>query len=362
MVRWTTAQADMGLVEWGEWDDLYWQAEEAAAATLHGVELAPLKPGTRYAYRVHSGGAASEIHHFHAAPPAGVPAYFTVFGDNQNGPDHFVQVANDMREWGPNLVLGVGDHVQDGADPALPPLQLFEPAESLFSEIPFYAALGNHDWGSPWFFDYFDYPHPDVEGEKANYYSFTWGNTFFLVLNTNSLLCPLGEIAVPQSKWLKETLASPGAAQATWRVAYAHEPGWSESWSPGNCYYDGNPCIRNFVLPLLAEHGFHLYFAGHTHAYERGMVDGIVHIITGGGGGSLDEWCTDLPSTSVIYQEHHFLRVEAGCDSLVVEAQDISGVVFDWVELAAGKPGQVVDEGPMPDLPTLKVNTASTWP
>jgi hypothetical protein len=250
------------------------------------------------------------------------------------------------------MLVGVGDHVQEGKKAELFKDQLFGPGRALFHQVPFFAAMGNHEQNASTWYQLFSYPAADVPVDPYNesYYSYTFGNTFFLVINTNTIIVPVGDTDTPISAWIREQVNSPAAQAATWRVAYAHEPAITESWSAGDC---------KFVMPLLAESGFHLYFSGHTHAYERSMMDGVVHIISGGGGGGLDEWCKDFEQTSVVYQNHHFLRVDAGCEGLRVEAVNLAGDVVDWVELDASNYGLIVDEGPAPGLPDLIISADS---
>jgi acid phosphatase type 7 len=361
VVMWRTLEDASGTVHYGVEEPVE-IASQTDLSSVHEITLTGLAPDTRYAYRVESDGVSSGVLHFQTAVPAGQGFRFVAWGDNQSGPTIFSQLLPSMLAEGPHLAVGVGDHVQEGNVSELWKDQLFEPARVLFHQVPFYAALGNHEQNAAEFWDLFAYPHPLEFNEPGAYYSYSYGNAFFVVINTNTAFFPIGETDTPASAWLKEQLASQEAQDATWRFAYAHEPAISESWGAGNCKYDGNLAIQNLVLPLLAEHKFHFYFAGHTHAYERAMLDGVIQVITGGGGGGLDEWCVDFPETTVVYQNHHFLRVDAGCDTLRLEAIDLDGKVFDWVELAADEYGVLQDQGPAPDLPELIINEDAPTP
>ncbi len=356
-ILWRTSEEEDGVVQYG-FEDLSQEVRHEENARVHKVTLTDLVPDTRYQYRVTSGGVTSQVHHFHTAVHPGQGFRFAVFGDNQNGPEGFVRIVEQMLAVHPYLLVGVGDHVQEGKKEWQWREQLFDPARALFHEVPLYAAMGNHEQHSPVFWELYAYDHPPgEEGFNLAYYSYSYGNAFFLVLDTNNLLCPLGEVDVPQSAWLKEQLASPAARNATWKFAYSHEPGYSESWSPGDCDYDGNRCIRNWLLPLLSEHGFHAYFSGHTHGYERGRVGDVLHFINGGAGGGLDEWCKDLDQTTVVIQSHHFILADAGCDRLRFQAITIDGELVDWVEISPDR--MVLDEGPVAGLPELIISTDS---
>ncbi len=326
-----------------------------SAGPIHEVEVMGLEADTDYLYQVESNGVKSAWHTMHTAVPKGMPFTFVAWGDNQNGPEIFKEVVKLMIGVGPHLAVGVGDHVQTGKNAELWKDELFGPARALFHQVPFYAAMGNHEQNAQHYRDLYSYPHPVDDPVHESYYWYTYGNAFFLVLDTNTLLCPLGEVDVPQSEFIKAALETPEAKNATWRIAYAHEPAYSESWSPGDCKYDGFLCVRNWVVPLLDSHEFHVWMSGHAHVYERGTVGGVQHLIIGGGGGGLDEWCKDWEQTSVVYQDHHFLSVEAGCDQLRIEGVNLSGEVFDWV--VVNKEREIVEQGPVEGLPELIISS-----
>ena len=361
-IMWRTSKSTDGRVfyrQQGQEQEI--SVEGSSTAAVHEITLTELLPATLYEYRVEAGENSSQVHEFMTAPSSKDGFRFLVWGDNQNGPEVFSQLVSAMLPQGPHMLVGVGDHVQEGKKAEQFKTQLFGPGRVLFHQVPFFAAMGNHEQNAETWYQLFSYPAADVPVDpfSESYYSYTFGNTFFLVINTNTIIVPVGDTDTPISAWIRDQVNSPEAQAATWRVAYAHEPAISESWSAGDCKYDGYLQIREFVMPLLAESGFHLYMSGHTHAYERSMLDGVLHIITGGGGGGLDEWCKDFEQTTVVYQNHHFLRIDAGCEKLRIEGVNLAGEVFDWVELDASNHGQIVDEGPAPGLPELIISDDS---
>ncbi len=360
VVMWRTLEPEAGKVSFGpSGENLDLVVEETIPTLVHEVTLESLEPNTDYDYQVESGGRTSAVHTFHSSMKEDRPFRFAVFGDNQNGPNVLIKVVAQILEFGPYLVLGVGDHVQEGNMAALWKEQLFGPARSLFHQASFYATMGNHESRSQDYFDLYSYPNPSDDPEHEAYYAFTYGSVFFLCLDSMTLLCPLGDVDTPESEWIKEVLESPEAKNAKWRFAYSHTPAWTESWSPGECTFSGNKCMQDWLIPLLAEHGFHGFFSGHTHDYERGYYDGLIHFITGGAGGHLDEWCLDHEGTTVVYQGHNHLEVDVGCDSVRIQAVNLDGDVVDWVEFGPETPVNIIDEGPADNLPELIVNEAS---
>ena len=360
VVMWRTLEPEAGKVSFGlTGQTLDLVVEETEPTLVHEVTLKSLKPNTDYDYQVESGGRTSAVHAFHSSMKEDRPFRFAVFGDNQNGPEILTQVVAQILEFGPHLILGVGDHVQQGNEAELWKEQLFGPARSLFHQISFYATMGNHEARSQDYFDLYSYPNPSSDFEHEAYYAFTYGSVFFLCVDSMTLLCPLGDVETPESQWIREVLESPEAQKAKWRFAYSHTPAWAESWSPGKCTFGGNTCMQDWLIPLLAEHGFQGFFSGHVHDYERGYYNGMVHLITGGAGGHLDHWCYDKEGTTVVYQNHHYLEVDVGCDSVRIEAVNLAGDVVDWVEFGPETPVNVIDEGPADNLPEIIVNEAS---
>jgi hypothetical protein len=347
VVMWESAMPTLGLVEYGVGDGLDLRAEEAAEAQIHEVRLEGLEPDSRYAYRVSSGDLISETHHFHTAPLPGSPIRYTVWGDSRSDPETCAAVVESMVPFHPYLNMNVGDVVEDGRILEQWSEEYFEPLRPLGHEVPSYVAIGNHEANALYFYDYFGYPYPEEDPWHETYYSFTYGNTFFVVIDTNKPFFPIGEAKLPQIVWFEEVIASPEAQAATWRVAFAHHPGWSEGWDPGGCGgYDGTPAVRSYLIPALAEHDFHVYFAGHTHDYERGFSDGLLQVISGGGGASLDQWCEDFDHVTAYASAYHHMQVTATCEELRVDAVALDGERLDHIVLRADAPGVISEEDP----------------
>ncbi|MBM4371354.1 MAG: metallophosphoesterase family protein [Deltaproteobacteria bacterium] len=357
VVMWRTLEPADGAVAWRHGSGPETTVEHAGSATVHEVLLAELPPDTDITYRVTSGGVVSGEHVFRTAPGPEASSRFIAWGDNQHGFETFAASQPGFLADGPHFLVGVGDHVQEGKVPEQWKDQLFDPARALFHQVPFFAAIGNHEDNAGDWYALNSHPFPAGDPDHETFYSYSWGNAFFLVIDVLKLPCPFGEVDTPQSAWIREAATSPEAQAATWRIAYGHYPAISESWGDGDCSYEGTPCLRDWVLPFLAEQGFHLYMAGHTHAYERGEVAGMLHVIVGGGGGGLDAWCVDFPEVDVVHTEHHHARVDLGCETLRLEGVDLDGKVFDWVEIGPGTPVEILDQGPADWLPPPTLNS-----
>ncbi len=319
-VRWRTDEPGYSMVRWGV-DD---RAEETILSNdlvrKHEMVITGLDPRTVYPYRVESCGVESTTEDFITAPDDPAEAFtFAVWGDTQDHPDVHEQVAAEAYDWDPDFALHVGDLVGSGWRPGDYDNEFFGPARQFLQSTPFFPAMGNHDGNSPFYFDSFYQPG------SWGYYSFTYGNTFFIALNTTWIYIPGSE----QYRWFVDQLESEAAQDADWIVAYAHHPPYSEGWVG----YDGEPMVRMFLVPLFEEYGVDIYFSGHTHNYERGAKNGVTYIISGGGGGGLDPWARDYEHVEVWAGVHHFTGVTVDGPTIDIEAVDIDGNLVDTYQI-----------------------------
>ena len=360
VVMWRSEEEEDGTVFYGLDDTLDLSVSQDGVSNIHEIKLEGLTANTRYHYRVQSDSRSSEVHHFTTAPDSEQGFNITIWGDSQSNPDTFSQLVDHMVGLNPYFALGVGDHVSEGGEFPQWKERLFGPARGLFHEVGFYAAIGNHARNHQNWYDLMSYPHPEDNPQHESFYSFTYGNAFFLVIDTDKPYFSIGPAETEISTFIKEQVASPEAQAAKWRFAISHVPGYAEAWGDAVCEsYGGDLAIRGWLYPMLNEYGFHAHFSGHMHGYERGKSDNLVTLITGGGGGGLDAWCVDLPEVSVVQYVHHHLHMEVGCDTVRISAYDLDGTLFDWVEITADDYGQIIDEGPMENLPDPPIDPNS---
>jgi len=159
-----------------------------------------------------------------------------------------------------------------------------------------------------------------------------------------------------QYDWLEQDLKNSRSAQ--WTILLVHEPPFCETWEGG--YYDGQPELREHLVPLMEKYGVDLCVSGHAHTYERGIPhppydqetgegNTVAYLITGGGGSLLDnrkyrEWPQiDIPPHRVEHTED-FLKNDIGeyyryhyC-VLHIEPQRLECTAY-WIRLD----GSVVD-------------------
>ena len=109
--------------------------------------------------------------------------------------------------------------------------------------IPFYATLGNHDWGQP------NSPAAEIIFTQhslswrmpAAYYTYTAGDAQFFALDTDI-------ISEKQLLWLKDALQ---ASTARWKIVYGHHPIYSEGAARRQQHED---CPAPAVAPQSRRH------------------------------------------------------------------------------------------------------------
>jgi predicted phosphodiesterase len=271
-----------GAVEYGPTDALGRVAISAggALARHHVVELVGLPEHAAIAYRLVAGDSLGERQTLHTAPAPDSPLRIGVYGDVRGGHDvHEALVASLARE-APDLVLMTGDMVARGTDEG-DWQRFFAATAELMPSIPYYPVIGNHDLGRAgdeqrrmneifalW-------PGPADRPEWGHWYSFTVAGVHIVMLDSNSYA------HAEQLAWLADDLRATRAANARAILAVAHDGPYSHG------PHGGNERAALLYAPLLRAHGVAIMFTGHEHIYQRGEVDGLVYVVSGGGGAPL---------------------------------------------------------------------------
>jgi len=342
----TSQPADL-LVEYGERQPLDQRETLARAGTqtnlILGVRLDGLKPFTTYFYRVtcrdkDGNVARNEISSFQTAPGADLPWAFGIIGDTQRNPDVTRKCADGIFALRPNLTIHLGDVVDDGFAKHQWVNDLFEPSKRLFAHVPTFPVIGNHEKNSHWYYDYFSLPAPEY------YYTFHYGNAQFFMIDSNKDLSKGSE----QYKWLEYELKK---SRATWKFTAHHHPcfssdeddygdRWKGKASRGYSWGDQN---ARQLVELYEKYGVDIAFAGHIHSYERtwpilamsiNQKNGVRYIVSGGGGGGLEQAGPQRAWFTVHVQRgHHYCFAAVHDRTIQFKAYDLEGRLFDTFEL-----------------------------
>jgi hypothetical protein len=274
-IVWETDSASGGKVNWGETPQYGNVATQSGSNAMHAVEITGLNPGTTYYYMVEGDSKGGS---FVTAPLPSQPFSFVVYGDNRSNQGDHQSVVDAIMTEAPALLLNSGDLVEAGSDSGLWQT-FFDVEKELLRGACMFPAVGNHEltWDPTiqLYLKWFYLPQSPSGGEK--YYSFDYGNTRFVVLNSNDLA-----LTTTQKNWLTQELTSASADPDIEHVFTMMHHG---PYSAGN--HGDNFSAKTAIVPVLKQFSVDMTFAGHDHSYERGEVDGLRYIVSGGGGAPL---------------------------------------------------------------------------
>ena len=286
------------------------------------------------------------------------PVKFIAVGDTGKGNADQRRVAIAMRDLcaakGCDFVIMLGDNIYDAGVSSTTDPQWQTKFEQPYMDVnlPFYVALGNHDYGGKLIIDAggigneFDKGAIEVQYTQvsmkwnmpATYYTFTWGDVGFIVLDTNSILW--GDTTYgDQAQWLPSALAA--VQDKKWIFTMGHHPYLSNGEHGNAGDYDapelGGSTIPN---PLPIQNGdamksffddhvcgiSQVYFAGHDHSRqwlnEPSKMCGTELIISGAGASN-----TSLKDRG--NQAYYEDASEPGFMYVVVDGDTFTGEFYD---------------------------------
>ncbi|MFQ5604815.1 MAG: metallophosphoesterase [bacterium] len=275
-IKWESQRPNIGKVLFGKNAVEENEVAETDSAAIHEVTLTGLEIETVYKYQVVSGDLKSEIHTFETAIREDSPFSFAVYGDNKEGPFNYQKIAKLILNKRPNFVIHNGDFVNRGGIYKQWQKLFFNPASKMLSEITLFGAIGNHEDNSENYYNFFTFPG------NEKWYSFDFGNTHFLFLDTNEdVLTENSE----QMKWLLKELQN---NQATWTIVNSHHPPFTAG---GNYYRNSRIELKNLLHPIFEKYGVDVVFSGHDHNYERSKpimskagAKPVTYVVCGNGG------------------------------------------------------------------------------
>jgi Calcineurin-like phosphoesterase len=309
----------------------------------HQADFEGLVPGAEHVYRILMDGyeTFSPAGPLQFRAPGATPFRFLVFGDSGWGSPSQAQIAALMMGEQPDLVVVTGDLGYPFGTYAYYETNYFDYYAGLSKSVPFFPCPGNHDYYGDNLQSYIAMNAVPVEGvpeqERGRYYSFDWGNTHFISLDSMGSLVEAVEGSGLMLDWLENDLAS---TRKFWRVVFFHHPPFAAGPNENDAR-----CImaRDRIVPILERHRVQLVFNGHEHSYQRtepliggdivGADQGIVYITTGGGGSDLYPVFVS-PRVAAGASAYHYLRVENSGYTITVKAIGENGFEMDRVVLA----------------------------
>lgn len=281
--------------------------------------------------------------------PAATPdTWFAVIGDFGSGDGNEAAVANMVKSWKPEFIVGLGDiyYSEAGGSGA----SRYDRAVGNFycawlkdvrakggtcpsgtaSKNAFFPTLGNHDLedatpAPATYLDYFKLPGAGFANSSGNerYYDFVQGPVHFFVLNSNPDEQDGTTKDSVQAAWLKRTLA---ASKARWKIVVDHHPPYSSDNSHGSAAFMQWP---------FAQWGANAVLSGHAHVYERVERDGIVYFVNGLGGAERYAFGgTPVAGSKIRFADNWGAQlVRANQNELQFDFYDVSGKRIDTYTL-----------------------------
>jgi len=149
--------------------------------------------------------------------------------------------------------------------------------------MPYLLTVGNHDVRDEEdeniYRDLFNLPGKEI------YYSFDYGNSHFLVLNSE-IPNEKRKITGKQYEWLKTDLQT---SQKSFKYVFIHRPLYTREDIGHyfrNCL-DKFPSARDSLESLFEKYGVDIVFSGHEHLYYKYIHNNVMHITSGGAGAPL---------------------------------------------------------------------------
>lgn len=256
-------------------------AEEGEAYYASKVSVDGLNENSTYYYQYFQNGEWSEATEFTTQDFDSYKAL--LFGDPQIGAckgqvssendemSGYLAARNDAFNWNitlntalsanpdTNFLITAGDQINSSSNE-------YEYAGFLnASAIQNYAlstAIGNHDSSNSNYSDHYNNPNSNVATEgrtKAGTdYYYTYGNTLFVVLDTNNYNCATHEAVI------KQAVAENPDAQ--WRVVMFHQ----DIYGSGKDHSDSDGIVlRTQLTPLMDKYDIDVVLQGHDHTYSR---------------------------------------------------------------------------------------------
>ena len=197
---------------------------------------------------------------------------FAHVADSQDGVAEFTKVLENV-VGNTDFLLHTGDFVENSKYEAQWSAMLGGNFNYL-SQVPVMAISGNHETtylnGSNETYKHFHHKKPEQNTKLGYYYSFTYGNAKFIMLNTN--IQGASGFSDEQYEWLVEELEN---NTATWTIVAMHYPVYSAG------RYGSLPnlkatseALRAKLHATFVEYGVDIVLQGHDHVVSRTVAMG----------------------------------------------------------------------------------------
>jgi len=303
-------------------------SQEINTEHQHKILLNGLTPNTKYYYKVVYDSTNIKKGSFvTGAIDNAQDLTFYAYGDTRTQADKHNEVANaimnDMASDNnaQTFIVSSGDMVANGDQEEDWDQQFFDEQYShlqeLLANLPYLAAVGNHEGQGDLFAKYFPYPM-FVNGKY--YYSFDYGPVHFTVIDQYDNYSSGSD----QYNWIVNDLATNNKA---WKIILLHKSAWSAGGGHSN-----SSSVQTLIHPLCLQYGVQFVIAGHNHYYARAIANNIQYITTGGGGAPLYTPEANSDSIVKVDKSYHFCKLQIQDDSLTFSAIRSNGSIIEEIK------------------------------
>ena len=336
-IAWRTSTPGTSVVKWGA-DSLHLNDSIISLNSVrkHVFEIKDLNPNSKYYYQTKTENIfLSEIDYFKTAKQNSRNHFsFLHYGDCGYNNTIQNEIAKLMKAEITDFGIVAGDVDQkkgDNYDEIY-----FGVYKDLLKNSCHFTCIGNHDTyadDAATYLDEFYLPSNNPQNSER-YYSYTWGNAKFICLDSNIPYTKESD----QYNWLIHELK---CNDKQWLFTFFHHPPWTNAWSPDYKIpfleyfrYKGNVDMRTSLVPLFEKYKVDFVLNGHSHCYQRGELNGVKYVISGGAGASrLDKKRhSKSPNIDKEIYKNQYVRFDVKGDTVIYSAIDIDGKVIDVVE------------------------------
>jgi tartrate-resistant acid phosphatase type 5 len=289
---------------------------------------------------------------------------FAIIGDYGFAGPNEAAVANLVKSWTPEFILTVGDNNYTNGEASTIDANIgqyyhdyIKPYIGIYGNEAdtnrFFPSLGNHDWIAPSALPYLQYF--TLPGNER-YYDFIKGDIHFFAIDSDPAEPDGIRSDGVQGKWLRDKLAT---SPSKWKIVYFHHPPFASDSIHGN---------EKWMQWPFKQWGADVVVAGHSHIYERLIVDDLPYFVDGLGGQSKYNLISSPVEGSKIRYNGNFgaLQVKVSPDTLLFRFYTISNELIDSYPIVksavpvqnsiGGEPVLKVYPNPNDGKFTLKIN------
>ncbi len=326
------------------------QKKASPAGGRHIFNIEGLTPGTEYTYRIlfkdNTGNFVDQSKQTNtfSTPPQNLDEFsFIAYGDSRDSskkPKRHELIASQFLKYKPLFIISTGDILLGGKSATASAfnddwtLNFFRPLRNVINSVPYLVSAGNHELDSPEAEQGFRQVFPTLK-ESFNY-SFRYGRTSFIVLNTPNRMKEFQN----QKQWFIKELEKAG--NADWRVVFLHvSPFTNGKYLKNSWTLDG----REDFLKTCVENKVDLVFSGHDHSYQRfhplrfsdNDSHAVLFVVTGLAGTNAYKAEPGEFTAQAVNNTDHFCVVNVTHDRLSLKAYNNNNQLIDEAMLSKGE-------------------------